>query len=433
MRGLVGFGLLLTFCAPFQAWALSVQPMQLERIVVVERHGVRAPTKTPEALSKFSAEAWPRWPVGVGELTEHGRENVVRMGAWLRDAYAHRRLLSPDGCPDPGEVYGWADGQDERTRDSGDALLEGAFPGCGFKAHHAPPGEQDALFSATSAGLCPIDADRAKAAVLSQVKGDLDHPGPDYQPAKAALRDVLAGPGASPCADAKGACFLSAPNALGAQDGELKMAGPLATASTLTESLLLEYAEGMPADQVGWGRAATVQGISAVMPLHNIETDLMRRTPYLAEHNGVLLARAVLDELEGKRVLPEQDGSSRSLFVLIAGHDTNLSNLAGILGVDWTLKDQPDKTPPGAALVFELWWDPASGRHFVNVALIYQTLEDLRQGRVLDASHPAGRVDLTVPGCDLGSCTVEAFRTLIQSRLPAECMAPPTARSAGQP
>jgi 4-phytase/acid phosphatase len=42
----------------------------LERVVVVMRHGVRAPTKSVDVLSKYSVERWPDWSVGVGELSK---------------------------------------------------------------------------------------------------------------------------------------------------------------------------------------------------------------------------------------------------------------------------------------------------------------------------------------------------------------------------
>jgi 4-phytase / acid phosphatase len=396
----------------------------LERVVVVERHGVRAPTKSVEALSKYSAERWPDWPVGVGELTPHGAEDVRRMGAWLRRAYAAHGLWSAAGCPAPDTVFVWADGADQRTRASGQALLDGAFPGCGLTASHGPEGQTDPLFDAVSSGACPIDAEAARAAVLARVNGDLDHPGPGYEAAKAALAAVLdPAVAGKPCAGVQGACFLSGRNSLRAQDGELRMDGPLSISSTLAESLLLEYAEAMPASAVGWGRAGSPEAIAALMPLHELSADLMRRTPYLADHNGALMARAVADAVDGRANLPGQ-GQAGGRLVAIAGHDTNLSNLAGVLGVDWTLPGQPDKTPPDAVMAFEVWRDPASGARFVKVALIYQSLEQLRAATPLDAAHPAGRVDLPLPGCadgPDGACPADRFRSRIEAAVPADC------------
>jgi len=426
-RGIGGLAAALVALATLAAAPGSDAPsgLLLERIVVVARHGVRSPTKTADWLSRYSAQTWPDWPVPPGELTPHGAEDVRHMGAWLRADYAGRGLWPASGCPDANDAYAWADGADQRTRVSGDALLEGAFPGCGLTAHHGPIGAIDPIFDAVATGVCPMDAEKAKSAVLARVKGDLDHPASGYDAGRAALWRVLDPAGAGkPCApDAGGACFLGANNALVAKAGDVKLNGPLGTASTLTESLYLEYAQGMERDQVGWGRAASRDQLDGIMDLHNIETDLMRRTPYIASHNAAWLTRAVIDAVDGRAALPGQ-GAAGAKLVIIAGHDTNLSNLAGVLGLDWTLKDQPDRTPPDAALVFEVWRAPANGARYVRVRFVYQTLDQLRDETPLDAAHPPGQLGLPLPGCDDGpgsTCPTPDFTARARSMIPARC------------
>ncbi len=414
-------GLVLVGLGPVAATTGSSTPLVLERMVLVMRHGVRSPTQSPEALSKLTPQPWPRWAVAPGFLTDHGREDVRIMGAWLRAYYGRRGLWAAKGCPSESAVYAWADGEDQRTRASGQAVLDGAFPGCGLVAHHGPDGAGDPLFSATSQGACPIDLDRAREAVLARVGGDLNHPAPGYGDAKAALAKIVMGD--SPCTD-QNVCVLAGSNDLKPNDDGVKVTGPLAIGSTMAENLVLEYAEGMPADAVGWGRAGSGRAIASAVPMHTIETDLMRRTPYLAAHNGALMTRAVLAGLQGGAALPEP-GAGGGKLTLIAGHDTNVSNLAGVLGADWTLPGQPDKTPPDGALAFEVWKNPMTGARFVRVAMIYQTLEDLRASTPLNAAHPAGRVAVSIPGCadgPKGECRLETFVSLIGSRLPAECV-----------
>jgi 4-phytase/acid phosphatase len=388
--------------------------LTLERIVLVARHGVRSPTQGPDVLSKATPQRWPDWPVAPGILTDHGRRDVTLMGGWLRADYARRGLWPAKGCLPAGSVYAWADGKDQRTRVSGQALLDGAFPGCGLHDAFGTEDQIDPLFSATDAGACPIDAEEAKRAVLAQSGGDLDHLGASYDAAKAALAAVTGAP-------------LDGANTLGAtKGGGPRLTGPLALAGTQTENLFLEYAQGMPAAEVGWGRAGSEAAIAAVMPLHDLSADLMRRTPYLATHNGALLMRAVLAALQGQPGLPGQGGAGGKLTA-VAGHATHLSNLAGILGVDWTLTGQPDKTPPDAMLVFEVWKSSKGGERFVRLALVYQTLDQLRSETPLDGAHPAGRVDLPIPACadgPGGACRLATLTTLIEARLPAECRKP---------
>ena len=396
----------------------------LERVVWVMRHGVRSPTQSVEALSKQTPQPWPAWPVAPGILTDHGQANVKIMAGWLRADYAKRGLWPAKGCPSAGEVYAWADGKNQRTQVSGQTTLDGAFPGCGLVAHHGPDGEEDPLFSAATSGLCPVDLDKAKATMLAQVSGDLQHPDPCYADALTALKAVVYGSGG--VCEAGHTCPLDGDNRLAPRKAEMRLEGPLASGATTAENLLLEYTQGWPKDQVGWGRADAAQ-IGQIMALHDAQSQMTWRTPYIATHNGALAAKAVLAALQGGEALPDRAAKGTKLTI-ISGHDTQLGNMAGILGVRWTLPGQPDTTPPDGTLAFEVWRDAKSGERFVHVAFLYQTLEDLRSGAALGPDHPAGRVDVPVPGCDDGpggECRLKTFVSLIGERLPAQCVLKP--------
>lgn len=86
----------------------------------------------------------------------------------------------------------------------------------------------------------------------------------------------------------------------------------------------------------------------------------MSRTSYVAKHNGTPLLQTIVSAINSQtsaRDLPELSADNKILF--LAGHDTNIANIAGMLGMSWTLPGQPDNTPPGGALVFERWSDNA--------------------------------------------------------------------------
>jgi hypothetical protein len=56
-------------------------------------------------------------------------------------------------------------------------------------------------------------------------------------------------------------------------------------------------------------------------------------------------------------------GQQGSRVLVISGHDTNLSNMSGLLQLSWRLPGyQPDDTPPGGALVFSLSDSLTNGR-----------------------------------------------------------------------
>ncbi|EGX99855.1 phosphoanhydride phosphorylase [Nitrospirillum viridazoti Y2] len=160
--------------------------------------------------------------------------------------------------------------------------------------------------------------------------------------------------------------------------------------------------------------------------MHDHQADLTRRTPYIASHNGALLARQIVAGVTGEAVgaplaPPLAPVPAGARLISILGHDTNLSNVAGLLGLDWTLPGQPDKTAPDTTLAFEVSRDTATGKRYVRVTLYYQTLEDLRQAAALTPAHPAGKVDLPLPACGGDRCTVEDFATLVRKAVPAAC------------
>ena len=416
MRALAVIVLALLASPGAASAAAAKDGLVLERVVIVERHGVRSPTKAPEALARYASQPWHAWPVAPGILTDHGRRDVELMGAWLRADYARKGLWPALGPAPTGAVYIWADAKDQRTRVSGQALLDGAFPGSGLKDAFGPEGSSDAVFDPAAMDVCKIDAEQARQAIIAKAGGDLDNPRPDYKPALAALNAVLR-PGTEPDPEAHNTATVG-------KGGELRFAGPLADAGTTAENLYLEYVQGFPLAEVGWGRARSPAAFARFMPLHDISFDLSRRTPYLAARHGSVMMRQTLEALQGRAALPGQTLPAR--MAVFAGHDTNLASMAGILGVRWTLPDQPDDTAPDTVLGFEVW-KAKSGQRFVRVAVIYQTMDQLRNATPLDAAHPAGRMDLSVPGCaDAldGACRLETFETLIAARLPTDCALP---------
>ena len=189
--------------------------------------------------------------------------------------------------------------------------------------------------------------------------------------------------------------------------------------------LLLEYADDLRSDQVGWGGGSEAV-VASAMPAHERSADLLRKTPYIAGHNGAVMVRTLLDLLQGRAPSDPHAPplTSGARLVMIAGHDTNLSNVAGVLGLDWTLPDQPDSTAPDTTLALELWRDPATGSQTVRAVVYSQSLDQLRSAATLDRLHPAGVTPVTIGACGtVGlTCTVDLVAAVVRTRLPAECL-----------
>ncbi|MCJ2137617.1 histidine-type phosphatase [Methylobacterium sp. J-026] len=409
----VALAILLSAQAPLRA-----EP-RLERVVTVSRHGVRAPTAAPAALEARTGRPWPAFPVEPGEMTPHGAEALSRMGAYLRSVYARAELLPETGCPPPNAVQVWADGATNRTLRSGQVLAEAVAPGCGLVARHGPVGASDPVFD--GGRVCPLDPAAALAAVQARTAGGTAVTDRASEKAIAALKRIL-GPAA--CKAVPAAC-LDGPSTLGATPTGPKIEGPLALAAAVSENLLLEYAQGLPADQVAWGQG-TPETLAALLPAHRRAADLLHRTPEIAAFHGATLLRMLADLLQG--VVPRGLGvpplGASARLVVLAGHDTTLSTLSGALGLGWSLPGQPDPTAPGATLAFEVWRSPETSARTIRVRIYAQTLDQLRSARPLGPLDPPVSLPLTIGICPArdGGCDLETFVAKVRAALPPVCV-----------
>jgi 4-phytase/acid phosphatase len=185
-------------------------------------------------------------------------------------------------------------------------------------------------------------------------------------------------------------------------DGLADIRGPLRTGSTLSENLFLEYAEGMSGKDLGWGRLDADRRLE-VMAIHTAYADLARRTPYLAGVQGANLLEHILLSIEqavsGKPVAGAL-GSAGDRALILAGHDTNISHVSGLLNLSWLLPGyQRDDTPPGGSLVFRLWRGPDPKTYSIELLYIAQTLDQIRNASPLDRNSPPAIAPVFLPGC----------------------------------
>jgi 4-phytase/acid phosphatase len=380
---------------------------RLTYMVIVSRHGVRSPTWDNARLNAYSAEPWPEWDVPPGNLTPHGRQLIGIMGTYYRQWLTGVGLLGAPGCQDARRIYVRAD-KDQRTVETGRAFAESLLPGCGVEVHAQTDDQPDPLFSGTGTP----DPEKMLAAVRERLGGDPQELLVDHRAALDALQWILKGQ-------------AEAPAAMGAtlKGKQVELTGPFATGSTFSENLLLEFANGMEGAALGWGRLTRAK-LDRVLEIHAVYADLMRRTPYLARARGSNLLAHVLRTLQQAatgKATPGALGGPEDAVLLLAGHDTNLSNLSGMLGLSWKLAGyQPDDTPPGGALIFSLWRDTGTGQYSVKLRYVAQSLEQMRHAEALSLSVPPEGQDVALPGCPVLDCPWETARGVIEKAIDPE-------------
>jgi 4-phytase/acid phosphatase len=395
---------------------------QLQYVVYLSRHGVRSPTGKPAQYNRYSSGAWPEWPVQPGYLTPHGFHLMELFGAYDREQLAGEGLLAPKsdmkGCADAAKITVYAD-SDQRTRETGKALAKGLMPGCDLAAQALAEGTNDPLFHPLGEASVPRDMARAEAAVAGRIGGGPASLTLAYHQQLEALDRILATCGAPAAAAPQRTSLFDIPATLsqGSGDHLIDLKGPLNTASTLAENLLLEYTEGIDKTKVGWGCVGRSQ-LDSLMTLHSAATDFSQRTPEIAKAQASGLLQHIglsIEQAGSRRPVPGALGKPADLALFLVGHDTNIENVAGVLNLTWIIDGRRDDTPPGGALVFEVWRDRATGSASVRTYFTAQTLDQMRDSIPLTGPQTPARVPVFVPGCSREdmSCELHGFLTLL--------------------
>ena len=400
---------------------------KLRFAVILTRHGVRSPTWTPQELNAYSSEPWPDWGIPPGNLTPRGNKLMTLFGSYYRLYFADAGLLRSNGCEDAAQIYFVADAE-PRTRETASAMAAGMMPGCNPNVHTAS-GKKDPLFSPLSSVIAKPDRGLAAASISGRIGGNPNALTGVYRQQFGVLRQVL-----FDCAlDATCAVeqkpgkrsVLNQPASIeaGESDHAADMRGPLRIGSTLAEDFLLEYANGMDGKDLGWGRLDAGK-LLEILKLHAAYADLARQTPYVArlQSSNLLshLLRSMEQAVKGNAV-PGSLGEVGDRVLIVVGHDTNISNIAGLLGISWLLDGYPpDDTPPGGALVFELW-QQAQGEMAVSTYYVAQSTDQMRNLAPLTLDSPPLKSPIFVPGCSTAdqkmTCPLKAFEHTIESAI----------------
>jgi 4-phytase/acid phosphatase len=378
---------------PSAAAAAPTAPTVTKLDIVLMRHGVRSPTKPATSYAAYAIGDWPTWTVEPGMLTPHGHAGMTALGGRLR------RLLLDDGvvttaCPGSDALVVIGD-TTPRNRESAGALLKGVTPGCATSFLSTEGDANNPLFhylKDTASGK-PDDED-----------DDGNMSGAAAPPALAELQRVLLGCTPATC---EGVANREHKKLL--LDDANHVAKAMKLAGTLSENLMLAYVEGTPMKAVAFGRAdAGVLG--RLITLHNAQFATTKKAMPAAANAGSNLVAHILASLDAARGAPPDvaplSTSPRGAVVLV-GHDTNLANVAGVLGLDWHDSQVPDDYPPGGALVFSLVQRGAA--YVIRVRSLMPSMEDLRANRFDKVIAKPVRVR----GCRaIGECTADEFDAL---------------------
>jgi len=377
--------------------------LKLERMVMLMRHSVRPPTKSPATPAGTTAQPWSSWTTPYGELTQHGADGSRLMGRYNRTFLGARGLMPREGCAPAGDIVVWASGKSRAIR-TAESFVDGLQPGCGLAVDHPRTEADDPVFH-PSEGLDGDLALKASQRLKPGVANEARIHAADF----AVLQKVL---GCDPATKA-GCGIAQRPSSLKANVGDsADLEGALSIASTAGQTVLLEYVEGKPMEEVGWGRASKAD-IQTMLRFHPVKFHYEVGSPYVAQRYAAPVARRILSALNGE--------AGTGKLTLLVGHDTNIAALRAFLDAHFTIADYPrDDPPPGGAMGFELLRD-GGGKAFVRAFYTAQSMDQLRELQPLTASNPPAYAYFPIPGCGVRGeptvCPLETFQKIVGGKL----------------
>ena len=379
----------------------SVEGDQLEQVVLLSRHNLRAPVVASGALANATPERWPGWDVAAGELTSKGGVLEVYMGRYMGQWLRQAQLLPVSGCPQPADFHAHANSL-QRTQATAQFFIAGAFPGCHVTVEQRMAlGTMDPLFDPV---IHNGDAAFRERALLAMQQAMAES---DLAPALSVMEQITLYPQSAACAGHSDCHLMLAGTTFSVQSGkEPRASGSLALASGLVDALLMGHYQGSGTPHEGWGRLNSEAQWQALAQIRNRYQDILFGTPEVARDVAApLLGRmgALLDDPASPKV------------TLLVGHDSNIGSLLAALGIgDYLLPGQYEKTPIGGLLQFERWRERSSGDPRFRLAYVYPTTAQLRDALPLTGAQPPGRVALPLPGCDRQGCSRAQFQQLLQ-------------------
>ncbi len=426
----------------------------LEQIIIFGRHSVRSSVVEPLVLDTYAVDPYPDFGVKPGYLTPHGQKAATRLGAYFHEYLLHERLLTGNARTDLAHSYFRANSI-QRSNVTAAMFGTGLIPGITIPVHSFPLGTADPVFDPIGKGVAKVDPFRAEADVRG-IFGSGDAVGSASSGELALIRSVLFDypqgkqppPPTPPLkTDATASPFLLNANTKELETGNVIDVGGLTTAQSAADPFVMQYADGMPLEKVGWGRLP-LDALSQQTRLITLGFSIVMRSPYLARVQSSNAASHVLRSMEQAVIgddIPGSFGDARSRAIVVISSDAYLAGLAGLLDLHWQLPGyQPDYCPPGGALVFELRQSRRTREYFVRAFYTAQTFDQLRNLTPLSLRVPPATMQLLVPvdrraardsgagyGVDQGNARgldvpFDAFQKLVRRALDRKCVEDPS-------
>lgn len=364
----------------------------LDKVVVLSRHNIRSPLSSAGSLlGDITPHAWFDWTSAPSELSLRGAMLETLMGQYFGLWMEEAGLIPKNWRPEEGAVRFYANAK-QRTLATARYFSAGLLPVSVTPIEsHAPYDTMDDTFTPKLRFV----SDAYTAAALDEIAAGGGEKGMAGYSER--LRDAIAlvmavtdmNESEAYQSGKYGDLLRDASTVSLVLDAEPGMSGPIRTATSVADALVLQSYEEPDALKAAFGHEVTWEDWVSICSIVETYGEILFTAPLVS----VNVAHPLLRELKSEM---EQEGR---VFSFLCGHDSNVASVLAALGAEaYELKDTVEtKTPIGVKLTFERYLDQ-DGAAWYKVEMIYQSTEQLRSITPLTLENPPMKAALRFTG-----------------------------------
>lgn len=358
------------------------QGLTLDQVVVLSRHNIRSPLSTKgSAVNDLCAHEWFEWTSNPSELSLRGAMLETTMGQYFRLWLEKEGLFPENYIPENGAVRFYANGL-QRTQATARYFSAGLLPVAVVPVEcKVGYNEKDNTFLPNVYFLNDAYEKDALAEVYERGGGEkLEGLRASLDPAFRLLAEVTDMEETEAFKNGEYGNFFEDPlNFSLTQMNEPTIKGPLGTAVSLADALVLQYYEEADKKKAAFGHDLSEEDWKTIGSVLRANLDIRFGTPLLAVNESHLMLEELLSEMNAKG----------RKFTFLCGHDSTVASVLSALGVEaYTLPGAIEPTAPiGVKVVFERWVNK-EGEGFYKVSMVYQSVDQLRSIQPLSLDTP---------------------------------------------
>ena len=409
--------------------AESGESLILDRMVVLSRHNIRSPLGgSGSLLGDITPHEWVKWTSNPSELSLRGAVLEIMMGQYFR-LYLEKEGLFPENYqPEDGEVRIYANAK-QRTIATSRCFSAGLLPVGQVPVEvRAPYDTMDPVFN-LAMNFVTEEYVQDALAEIAEKGGENGMAGilADLEDEIALLMDTADIAQSETYLSGKYGDLKTGSTVITLTEGkEPSMTGPIKTATSVADAMVLQYYEETDAKKAAFGHEISEDDWRSIHSIVDTYTDMLFCSPLVCVNVAHPMLQEIRSELcaEGRK------------FTFLCGHDANIASvLASLHAGDYLLPDTVEQqTPIGVKLVFERWLNE-SGEAFWKTSLVYQSTQQMRSMSPLSLDNPPMVYPVLLPGARSGDGLIaetdllalvddalEAYDTLVDQYVTAEEM-----------